>query len=117
MRIAKLLIATTLAAGTFAAAAQADDLQAGPYKHVLLLSVDGLHETDLANFIAANSDSALAGLAAHGVHYAAASSAKPSDSFPGLLAIVTGGSPGTMSTTAVSVCLPSTASCCCAAGR
>lgn len=93
MRIAKLLIATTLAAGTFAAAAQADDLQAGPYKHVLLLSVDGLHETDLANFIAANSDSALAGLAAHGVHYAAASSAKPSDSFPGLLAIVTGGSP------------------------
>ena len=93
MRIAKFLLATTIAAGAFATAAMADGLQGGPFKHVLLLSVDGMHETDLANFIAANPDSALAGLAAHGVHYAKASSAKPSDSFPGLLAIVTGGSP------------------------
>ena len=62
-------------------------------KHVLLLSVDGLHETDLANFIKANPDSTMAKLAAHGTHFSAASSAKPSDSFPGLLALVTGGSP------------------------
>ena len=62
-------------------------------KHVLLLSVDGLHETDLANYIKANPASAMATLAAHGTHFSAASSAKPSDSFPGLLALVTGGSP------------------------
>ena len=95
MRIAKLLLASTIAAGTLAGVAMADDLQGGPFKHVLLLSVDGMHEMDLANFIAANPNSALAGLTAHGVHYAKASSAKPSDSFPGLLAIVTGGSPRT----------------------
>jgi hypothetical protein len=62
-------------------------------KHVLLLSVDGLHEADLTNFIKANPDSAMAKLATHGTHFSAASSAKPSDSFPGLLALVTGGSP------------------------
>ena len=62
-------------------------------KHVLLLSVDGLHETDLSNFVKANPSSAMATLAAHGTHFSAASSAKPSDSFPGLLALVTGGSP------------------------
>ena len=54
-------------------------------KHVLLISVDGLHETDMANFIKANPDSTMARLAAHGTHDTSASSAKPSDSFPGLL--------------------------------
>ncbi len=62
-------------------------------KHVLLLSVDGLHEMDLANFIKANPKSAMAALAGHGVHYSNAVSAKPADSFPGLLALITGGSP------------------------
>lgn len=93
MGFSKLLLCTTIAAGMFTAAAMAEDLQGGQFKHVLLLSVDGLHETDLANFIAANPGSALASLASQGTHYANASSAKPSDSFPGLLAIVTGGSP------------------------
>src|ERR1700745_617026 len=36
---------------------------------------------------------ALAALAKHGVNYVNASTSKPSDSFPGLTAIVTGGSP------------------------
>ena len=75
---------------TLSLSAHADGIAA---KHVLLISVDGLHETDLANFIKANPDSALAKLAAHGTHYTSASSAKPSDSFPGLLALVTGGTP------------------------
>lgn len=93
MCIVKSLLTTTIAAGMFAASANAGDLQGGQFKHVLLLSVDGLHEKDLANFIAANPGSALATLAAHGTDYANASTSKPSDSFPGLLAIVTGGSP------------------------
>ena len=75
---------------TLSLSAHADGITA---KHVLLISVDGLHETDLANFIKANPDSALAKLTAHGSHFTHASSAKPSDSFPGILALVTGGSP------------------------
>lgn len=61
--------------------------------HVLLLSVDGLHAADLARFVAGHPHSAMARLAAHGVDYANAAAARPSDSFPGLLALVTGGSP------------------------
>jgi len=62
-------------------------------KHVLLLSVDGLHEGDLARYVAAHPQSALAELAAHGAHYTNAATAMPSDSFPGLLAMLTGGTP------------------------
>ena len=70
-------------------------------KHVLLISVDGMHAVDFVN--CANGVStinngapycpAIAALAQHGVNYVAASASKPSDSFPGLTAIVTGGSP------------------------
>ena len=62
-------------------------------QRVLLLSVDGLHAVDLAGFIKGTPDSTLAELSHAGVTYAAATSALPSDSFPGLLAILTGGSP------------------------
>jgi hypothetical protein len=68
-------------------------------EHVLLLSVDGLHQSDLSDFIAAHPDSALAQLAGHGLQYEKAfvnrldgSPSNPSDSFPGLLALLTGGS-------------------------
>jgi Type I phosphodiesterase / nucleotide pyrophosphatase len=75
--------------------------QEGPIKHVLLISVDGMHAVDFLNCAhgiagANNGDPycpALAALAKHGVNYVAASTSKPSDSFPGLTAIVTGGSP------------------------
>ncbi len=62
-------------------------------KHVLVLSFDGLHAIDLANYIQSNPNSSFAELAKHGVRYSNATSSKPSDSFPGILAIVTGGSP------------------------
>ncbi len=65
----------------------------GSIKRVLLLSVDGMHALDLANFIEANPDSTFAELAQHGVRYSDASTANPSDSFPGILAPTTGGSP------------------------
>ncbi len=61
--------------------------------HVLLISVDGMHALDLENYVSAHPRSALAELAGHGVRYTGASSSRPSDSFPGLLAMVTGGSP------------------------
>jgi hypothetical protein len=75
--------------------------QQGPIKRVLLISVDGMHAVDFAN--CANGIStvnngapycpAMAALGATAVNYVAASTSKPSDSFPGLTAIVTGGSP------------------------
>jgi len=70
-------------------------------KRVLLISVDGMHAVDFLNCANGISGAnhgepycpALAALATHGVNYVAASTSKPSDSFPGLTAIITGGSP------------------------
>jgi Type I phosphodiesterase / nucleotide pyrophosphatase len=64
-------------------------------EHVLLISVDGLHAVDLANYVQTHPQSALAELSRHGVTYTNAFSSTPSDSFPGLAALVTGGSPTT----------------------
>lgn len=65
----------------------------GKIKHVLLISVDGLHALDVANYVAANKGSALAELSEHGVTFSNARTPSNSDSFPGLLALITGGSP------------------------
>ena len=70
-------------------------------KHVLLVSIDGMHAVDFLN--CANGISSinngepycpnLLALSKRGINYVAASTSKPSDSFPGLTAIITGGSP------------------------
>jgi hypothetical protein len=73
----------------------------GNIKRVLLISVDGMHAVDFKNCAAginaANAGSpycpAIAALGKTGVNYVAASASKPSDSFPGLTAIITGASP------------------------
>src|SRR5579859_1186811 len=64
-------------------------------EHVLLVSVDGLHQQDLAWWVAHHPDSTLARLAGHGVEYSGARTPFPSDSFPGMVAQVTGGNPRT----------------------
>jgi hypothetical protein len=64
-------------------------------KHVLLISVDGLHQSDLAWYVKQHPRSALAKLVRGGVDYSNASAPVPSDSFPGMVAQVTGGDPGT----------------------
>src|SRR5436853_7068601 len=63
--------------------------------HVLLISVDGLHASDLTRWVMERPDSRLAGLSRIGTTVENASSAEPSDSFPGLLAMLTGGTPRT----------------------
>lgn len=68
-------------------------LGAPPSARVLVISIDGLHDVDLANHLAAHPDSALARLAATAVRYTSASTVRPSDSFPTFLALFTGGSP------------------------
>ena len=63
--------------------------------HVLLLSIDGLHQSDLSWFTATHPQSVLARLVRRGTDYTAASTPFPSDSFPGMTAQVTGGDPRT----------------------
>src|SRR6202140_5376816 len=82
-------IALGLLAGVaFAATAQAADID-----HVLLISVDGLHALDVARYVESHPNSALAELSGHGITYSNARTPANSDSFPCLLALVTGGYP------------------------
>jgi hypothetical protein len=62
-------------------------------QHVLLISVDGMHQLDLERYVTTHPHSAFAQIASQGIEYTHASASKPSDSFPGLLAFMTGGSP------------------------
>ena len=92
-----------LAAASAVAKDQAKDQipSANPIQHVLLISIDGMHAVDFLNcangITTANGGQpfcpAIAALGSTGINYVAASTSKPSDSFPGLTAIVTGGSP------------------------
>jgi hypothetical protein len=69
-------------------------------EHVMMLSIDGMHAVDFLNCaqgIAGVSNGSpycpnLAALGQTGINYVAAMSSTPSDSFPGLAALVTGGS-------------------------
>ncbi|MCU1453697.1 MAG: phosphodiesterase [Acidimicrobiales bacterium] len=91
------LLASSLAlSGAPAAGAHADHANHEPAaQHVLLLSVDGLHQSDLAWYVGHHPQSHLAGLVDHGVTYRNALTPVPSDSFPGMVAQVTGGNPKT----------------------
>ena len=98
MRIFKPLLGSILAALIAlppTAYAQNKAATVPTVKHVLLISVDGLHALDLANFVATHGDSTLALLSSQGITYTNASTTTPSDSFPGLASLVTGGSPVT----------------------
>jgi hypothetical protein len=62
---------------------------------VLLISVDGMHQSDLAWYVQTHPESTLAWLTSQGVDYSDASTPFPSDSFPCMVAQVTGGNPST----------------------
>jgi hypothetical protein len=64
--------------------------------HVLLISIDGMHAVDYENCIASNTCPHLAALGKTGVTYTRTTTSRPSDSFPGLMALVTGGTPKTV---------------------
>jgi type I phosphodiesterase/nucleotide pyrophosphatase len=66
-----------------------------PIKHVLLISVDGMHQSDLDWYVANHPGSELAKLAAGGGQYTTAQTPVPSDSDPGMTAQMTGGDPKT----------------------
>ena len=62
-------------------------------RRVLLISIDGMHAVDYENCVNAGTCPNLAALGTTGVNYTRTSTSRPSDSFPGLMALVTGGTP------------------------
>ena len=62
-------------------------------KHVLLISVDGLHQSDLEWYVANHPSSELAKLVHGGAEFSNAHTSVPSDSDPGGTALMTGGDP------------------------
>lgn len=84
--------------------AVSDDLGTANVKRVLLISIDGMHAVDFQNcahgISTANSGApycpALAELGQTGINYVAGSTSRPSDSFPGLMSIVSGATPRTL---------------------
>src|SRR5690348_10593910 len=101
LRAALVTAVTALLAGSVLASAPAlataDAHGRGPHadhvRHVLLISVDGLHQQDLAWYVRHHPGSVLAGLTRGGVEYRNAMTPFPSDSFPGMVGQVTGGDP------------------------
>jgi arylsulfatase A-like enzyme len=88
------LIAATVAA-TAVSVSTASRNRPVKIKHVLLISVDGMHQSDLEWFVAHHPGSELARLTRGGAEFSNAHTSDPSDSDPGGTAIMTGGDPGT----------------------
>src|SRR5262249_31971337 len=65
-------------------------------RRVLLISIDGMHALDYQNCVTGGYCPNLAALGTTGGNYLRTSASQPSDSFPGLMALVTGGTPRTV---------------------
>jgi hypothetical protein len=98
---ALIITALIVMSPTLGMAADAKAVGSAKIKHVLLLSIDGMHAVDFyncANAIPSLNNGYsycpnLAALSQTGINYVATASSMPSDSFPGIAALVTGGSP------------------------
>jgi Type I phosphodiesterase / nucleotide pyrophosphatase/Sulfatase len=85
---AVVLGGTTLASSAATAQPSQPSIQ-----HVLLISVDGMHQSDLDWYIANHPNSELARLATGGAEYTNAQTPDPSDSDPAGTGLMTGGDP------------------------
>lgn len=86
----QILLGSALLASTALALA---DEHRHAVDHVLIVSIDGMHQQDLARCIADKTCPHIAALARHGTTYTNAWTPGLSDSVPGLAALVTGGGP------------------------
>jgi hypothetical protein len=105
MKTSRLLVALGVFAisltSSYVAAADNNGVGSGKIKHVLLISIDGMHAADFYNCshgipgvhggypYCPN----LTSLSETGITYTNAESSKPSDSFPGMAALASGGTP------------------------
>ena len=100
-RLALAAAAVALTASTLGIAADRGTAGSVNIKHVLLLSIDGMHAVDFyncANGIAGVNGGEpycpnLAALSPTAINFVNVTSSRPSDSFPGLTALITGGTP------------------------
>jgi len=100
--VAGAALALTLTS-TYGIAADKSTVGSGKIKHVLLLSIDGMHAVDFYNcahgIVGVNGSNPycpnLALLGQTAINYVNAESSKPSDSFPGMAALASGGTPKT----------------------
>lgn len=102
MKLQSSLLALAISMALSATAANANkqnnndnDQKNSSIQHVLLISVDGLHQTDLDWCVANNTCPNLANLVQSGVSFKNAQTPFPSDSFPGMVGQATGGNPKT----------------------
>lgn len=104
-RLQFLPFTALIAAAVFTASLPAQvDTRDHQIRHVLLISIDGMHAVDFLNcskgMAGVNNGNPwcphLAALRATGVNYVAATTSRPSDSFPGLMTIVSGATPRAM---------------------
>src|SRR5579859_7646349 len=94
-----LLVMPALRLSAHPGPGQDDDSKRGfdrDIRHVLLISIDGMHAVDFENCVASGTCPHLAALGRTGVTYTRTTTSRPSDSFPGLMALVTGGTPKTV---------------------
>ncbi|WPG98225.1 Hypothetical protein R9X50_00101300 [Acrodontium crateriforme] len=66
-----------------------------PFKHVITVSVDGLHSSDVGKWVALRPNGNISQLLQHSYEYTNAWTSAPSDSFPGTMAQFTGSTPKT----------------------
>ena len=100
-RVTKLGAAAVIAAGAIGGSAAAvsahsdhrDRGRGSQISHVLLISVDGMHQSDLDWYIANHPGSELAKLASGSAEFTNNHTSDPSDSDPGGTALMTGGDP------------------------
>jgi hypothetical protein len=100
-RLALAAAAAALTASTLGIAADRSAAGSVNIKHVLLLSIDGMHAVDFyncANGIAGVNGGQpycpnLAALSPTAINFVNVTSSRPSDSFPGLTALIAGGTP------------------------
>ncbi|HUE25715.1 MAG TPA: alkaline phosphatase family protein, partial [Solirubrobacteraceae bacterium] len=93
-KVASAAIAAVAIGGTVAMSApSASAHHKGQIRHVLLISVDGMHQSDLDWYIANHPNSELAKLASGGAEFTNNHTSDPSDSDPGGTALMTGGDP------------------------
>jgi hypothetical protein len=93
LKLAALAVAASACAASIADTQEDHRGDHGRNRHVLLVSIDGMHALDFQNCVASKTCPNMAALGKVGVNYTRTSTSKPSDSFPGLMALVTGGTP------------------------
>lgn len=90
-----MLLQSLLAIAALGGVTLASDKKKTVYKHVVAISIDGLHSSDVPKYLALRPKSTIAELLETGYEFTDAYTSAPSDSFPGVMNLFSGASPRT----------------------